>query len=252
MVKSKQKGFRGNHPAYLLSLVGGLCSQALALWRTYWAESKAGACATAQPQLPFPGTLLEATRSSRLPDRSSRSKQQQLANPRPNPSLDHRRIQPTTDSTPALFDVATIQIPFHSPSRSNLQSQWYASQPPCRSYCPARSQLCNSQRETKLTSSPQPQTSIGTGYDLANSIFSPDGRNFQVEYAVKAVENGGTSVGIRCKDGVVLAVEKIVTSKLLKSGANKRIATVDRHLGVVSSLPSLRPSFPTGSITAAR
>ncbi|KAI1204239.1 nucleophile aminohydrolase [Annulohypoxylon truncatum] len=78
-------------------------------------------------------------------------------------------------------------------------------------------------------------TSIGTGYDLANSIFSPDGRNFQVEYAVKAVENGGTSVGIRCKDGVVLAVEKVVTSKLLKSGANKRIATIDRHLGVVYS-----------------
>ncbi|KAI1117951.1 nucleophile aminohydrolase [Nemania sp. NC0429] len=78
-------------------------------------------------------------------------------------------------------------------------------------------------------------TSIGTGYDLANSIFSPDGRNFQVEYAVKAVENGGTSVGIRCKDGVVLAVEKVVTSKLLKPGANKRIATVDRHLGVVYS-----------------
>lgn len=78
-------------------------------------------------------------------------------------------------------------------------------------------------------------TSIGTGYDLANSIFSPDGRNFQVEYAVKAVENGGTSVGIRCKDGVVLAVEKVITSKLLKPGANKRIATVDRHLGVVYS-----------------
>ncbi|KAF6227310.1 hypothetical protein HO133_008753 [Letharia lupina] len=78
-------------------------------------------------------------------------------------------------------------------------------------------------------------TSIGTGYDLQNSVFSPDGRNFQVEYAVKAVENGGTCVGIRCKDGVVLAVEKIVTSKLLKPGANKRIATVDRNVGVVSS-----------------
>ncbi|KAL2270277.1 hypothetical protein VTJ83DRAFT_2461 [Remersonia thermophila] len=78
-------------------------------------------------------------------------------------------------------------------------------------------------------------TSIGTGYDLANSIFSPDGRNFQVEYAVKAVENGGTSIGIRCKEGVVLAVEKIITSKLLKPNANKRIATVDRHLGIVYS-----------------
>ena len=57
----------------------------------------------------------------------------------------------------------------------------------------------------------------------------------QVEYAVKAVENGGTCVGIRCKDGVVLAVEKIITSKLLKPGANRRIATVDRNVGVVSA-----------------
>ncbi|MCJ1230539.1 hypothetical protein MMC12_007213 [Toensbergia leucococca] len=78
-------------------------------------------------------------------------------------------------------------------------------------------------------------TSIGTGYDLSNSVFSPDGRNFQVEYAVKAVENGGTAIGIRCKDGVILAVEKIISSKLLKPGANMRIATVDRNVGVVSS-----------------
>ncbi|KAJ9645131.1 putative proteasome subunit alpha type-7 [Coniosporium apollinis] len=78
-------------------------------------------------------------------------------------------------------------------------------------------------------------TSIGTGYDLSNSVFSPDGRNFQVEYAMKAVENGGTAIGIRCKDGVVLALEKLVTSKLLKPGANKRISTVDRNMGVVSA-----------------
>jgi len=78
-------------------------------------------------------------------------------------------------------------------------------------------------------------TSIGTGYDLNNSVFSPDGRNFQVEYAVKAVENGGTSIGIRCKDGVVLALEKLIPSKLLKKDANKRIATVDSNMGIVSS-----------------
>lgn len=78
-------------------------------------------------------------------------------------------------------------------------------------------------------------TSIGTGYDLSNSVFSPDGRVFQVEYAGKAVENGSTSIGIRCKDGIVLAVEKITVSKLLKLGANKRIQTVDKHVGVVYS-----------------
>ncbi|RDA94470.1 hypothetical protein CP533_2299 [Ophiocordyceps camponoti-saundersi (nom. inval.)] len=78
-------------------------------------------------------------------------------------------------------------------------------------------------------------TSIGTGYDLLNSIFSPDGRNFQVEYAAKAAENDGTSIGIRCNEGVVLAFEKVVASKLLKPDANKRIATVDSHIGVAFS-----------------
>lgn len=59
---------------------------------------------------------------------------------------------------------------------------------------------------------------------------------------MKAVENGGTCIGIRCKDGVVLAVEKIITSKLLKPGANKRVATVDRHVGVVCHYNGLEDS----------
>lgn len=79
------------------------------------------------------------------------------------------------------------------------------------------------------------QTSVGTGYDLSNSVFSPDGRNFQVEYAAKAVENGGTSIGLKCADGVVLAVEKIVSSKLLVPNKNNRIQTVGKHVGVVYS-----------------
>ncbi|CDQ63354.1 unnamed protein product [Oncorhynchus mykiss] len=57
-------------------------------------------------------------------------------------------------------------------------------------------------------------SSIGTGYDLSASTFSPDGRVFQVEYAMKAVENSSTAIGIRCKDGVVFGVEKLVLSKL--------------------------------------
>lgn len=78
-------------------------------------------------------------------------------------------------------------------------------------------------------------TSIGTGYDLSNSVFSPDGRNFQVQYAVKAVENGTTSIGIKFKDGVVFAVEKLVTSKLLVPKKNVKIQVVDRHIGCVYS-----------------
>ncbi|KAK0230683.1 20S proteasome subunit [Armillaria fumosa] len=78
-------------------------------------------------------------------------------------------------------------------------------------------------------------TSIGTGYDLSASTYSPDGRIFQVEYANKAVENSGTAIGLRVKGGIVLAVEKLVHSKLLVPGANRRIQTVDRHIGMATA-----------------
>ncbi|CAG8761525.1 nucleophile aminohydrolase [Gigaspora rosea] len=78
-------------------------------------------------------------------------------------------------------------------------------------------------------------TSIGTGYDLSVSTYSPDGRVFQVEYAAKAVDNSGTAIGLRVKDGVVLAVEKLVQSKLLVPRSNRRIQTVDTHIGVATA-----------------
>ncbi|TYJ33055.1 hypothetical protein E1A91_A05G076600v1 [Gossypium mustelinum] len=49
-------------------------------------------------------------------------------------------------------------------------------------------------------------SSIGTGYDLSVTTLSPDGRVFQIEYASKAVDNSGTVIGIKCKDGIVMAV----------------------------------------------
>jgi len=73
---------------------------------------------------------------------------------------------------------------------------------------------------------------IGTGYDLSCTSYSPDGRVFQVEYAGKAVENSGTAVGVRVKNGVVLGVEKLVISKMLEPGSNRRIHTVDKHIGL--------------------
>ncbi|KAL0092302.1 nucleophile aminohydrolase [Phycomyces blakesleeanus] len=78
-------------------------------------------------------------------------------------------------------------------------------------------------------------TSIGTGYDLSVSTYSPDGRVFQVEYANKAVDNSGTAIGLRVKDGVVLAVEKLVQSKLLVANANRRIQSADLHIGVATA-----------------
>jgi len=75
--------------------------------------------------------------------------------------------------------------------------------------------------------------SSGSGYDLSSSTFSPDGRIFQIEYAAKAVENAGTALGLRCRDGVVLAVEKPLQNKMLVAKTTgRRIHTVDDHAGV--------------------
>lgn len=75
-------------------------------------------------------------------------------------------------------------------------------------------------------------SSIGTGYDLSAAQFSPDGRVFQIEYAMKAVENSSTAIAIRGKDGVVLGVEKLISSKLHELTSNRRIFTIDKHIGV--------------------
>jgi len=75
-------------------------------------------------------------------------------------------------------------------------------------------------------------TSIGTGYDLSATTYSPDGRVFQVEYAGKAVDNSGTAIALRVKDGVVFGVEKLIQNKMLVEGSGRRIATVDKHVGI--------------------
>ncbi len=77
--------------------------------------------------------------------------------------------------------------------------------------------------------------SAGSGYDLSAGTFSPDGRIFQIEYAKKAVENSGTAIGIHCTDGVILGVEKILLSRMLVAGTNKRIHSIDRHVGMAMS-----------------
>ena len=60
----------------------------------------------------------------------------------------------------------------------------------------------------------QPVPSMG--YDRAITIFSPDGRLFQVEYAREAVKRGTTSLGVKYNDGVILAVDRRITSRLVE------------------------------------
>ncbi|KAI8807268.1 putative proteasome component Pre9 [Cladochytrium replicatum] len=57
-------------------------------------------------------------------------------------------------------------------------------------------------------------------YDSRTTIFSPEGRLYQVEYAMEAISHAGTALGILADDGIVLAAEKKVTSKLLEQSAS--------------------------------
>ena len=56
-------------------------------------------------------------------------------------------------------------------------------------------------------------------YDGRTTMFSPEGRLYQVEYAIEAVGQAGTSLGIRTKNGVILATEKRSIHKLLDDHA---------------------------------
>lgn len=73
----------------------------------------------------------------------------------------------------------------------------------------------------------------GSGYDDSVIFLSPEGKIYQIEYAEKAVEGSSTLVGIVCKDGVVLATEKVLPSKLLVAQTDKRIYSMSRYSGIV-------------------
>jgi len=72
-------------------------------------------------------------------------------------------------------------------------------------------------------------------YDRAITVFSPDGRLFQVEYAREAVKRGTTTVGLKCKDGVVLIVDKRIASRLIEPQSIEKIFQIDNHIGCATS-----------------
>ncbi|MBC7114652.1 MAG: archaeal proteasome endopeptidase complex subunit alpha [Archaeoglobi archaeon] len=73
------------------------------------------------------------------------------------------------------------------------------------------------------------------GYDRAITVFSPDGRLFQVEYAREAVKRGTPAIGINTTEGVILLVDKRVTTRLLEPSSIEKIYQIDEHIGVATS-----------------
>lgn len=73
------------------------------------------------------------------------------------------------------------------------------------------------------------------GYDRSITMFSPDGRLLQVEYAKKTVKQGSTALGIACKDGIVFVADKRVTSKLMVPGAIEKMFRIDDHIGATAA-----------------
>jgi len=72
-------------------------------------------------------------------------------------------------------------------------------------------------------------------YDRAITVFSPDGRLFQVEYALETVKRGSTVLGIACNEGVVLAAEEKPNSKLQDQSFTWKIFEIDEHIGAAIS-----------------
>lgn len=72
-------------------------------------------------------------------------------------------------------------------------------------------------------------------YDRGTSLFSPDGRIYQVEYAREAVSRGAPSVGIRADDGVIFAAMSRASSSLMEPESIEKLHKLDDHLGTASA-----------------
>lgn len=75
----------------------------------------------------------------------------------------------------------------------------------------------------------------GIGYDMAITVFSPDGSLYQVNYANEAVRRGATSVGVKSKEGVVLVADKKPPSSLVEPDSYEKISQIDDGIGAATS-----------------
>ncbi len=73
------------------------------------------------------------------------------------------------------------------------------------------------------------------GYDRAATMFSPDGHLLQVEYAEKTVRLGSASIGLVCKDGVVIVADRRIRDKLIAVESANKIFEIDGHIIVTAA-----------------
>ena len=72
------------------------------------------------------------------------------------------------------------------------------------------------------------------GYDMTPTMYSPDGRIYQVEYALETVKRGTLAIGVKCNDGVIIAVEE--NPRVLQvSNITQKIFQVDKHIGIAAA-----------------
>jgi len=81
----------------------------------------------------------------------------------------------------------------------------------------------------------QPMPHQLMGYDRAITMFSPDGRLLQVEYAKKTVRQGSTALGFQCSDGVLLVADKRIVERLIVPESVEKIFQIDDHMGATAS-----------------
>lgn len=76
---------------------------------------------------------------------------------------------------------------------------------------------------------------IAGAYDRAITVFSPQGRLYQVEYALETVRSGSTAIALSCREGIVLTVEERMHTKLQNPNFSWKLFQIDEHIGAVAA-----------------
>ena len=85
------------------------------------------------------------------------------------------------------------------------------------------------------TENMQPMPHQLMGYDRAITMFSPDGRLLQVEYAKKTVRQGSTAIGLVCSEGVLFVADKRIVDSLVVPESVEKVWQIDDHIGAAAA-----------------